>query len=299
MKYFFLLLLIALLAGCEKTVNIDLPKETPKLVVNSYFTPDSVVSVQVSTSYSVLARPVLNGVTDAVVKLFEEGREVATLKQDTSLKFVYVSDSKKLIQAGKKYAVSVTAPPYQTATAQSFVPFGVKINKATITESAGVSVDGGAYNLLRLEISDPANTENYYGIKVKKQYYKMVRNNQTGRQDTLWGESIANVFLEPSINSVNPGKELLYSDKLFNGQLTNLLLYYFPSVPDGFKSLGVFIILTTASKEYYEYNKRVSTHVANQTFEILGGETVPMPNNIINGYGIFAGYTSDQVFKSL
>jgi hypothetical protein len=46
---------------------------------------------------------------------------------------------------------------------------------------------------------------------------------------------------------------------------------------------------------YYEYHKRLPEHLMNQSFEILGGEVVPMPSNVTNGYGIFAGYSFDRV----
>lgn len=299
MKNIILLVLVAMLTGCEKNVQIDLPKELPKLVVNSFFTPDSAVSVQVSLSQPVLERPFLTGIEDASVKLFEEGQEIATLKLDTSLKFVYTTNNKNLIKAGSKYSLTVATSKYGTATAQSFVPLPVKINKVTITESAGVSVDGAPYNLLKLELSDPANAENFYAVKVKSVHYKLIRNNQANREDTLWSESLQDLFLEPSISSLNPNTQLLFSDKSFNGRTTSLLLYYFPAVPPAFRRKGISIALITTGKDYYEYNKRLRTHLTNQTFELLGGETIPMPNNIKNGYGIFAGYSEDQVFQRL
>jgi hypothetical protein len=299
MKKLLCFLLPALLTSCEKNVDVNLPKETPKLVINSFFTPDSSINVQVTTSQSVLERPFVSGVPDAEVILFEEGQQIATLKLDTSVKFVYTSDNKKLIQAGKKYAVSVSSPLYGTVTAQSFVPPPVKISNATITEAAGVTVDGTSYNLLKLQVTDPADAENYYGVKVKSVHYKIIRNNQTGNQDTLWGESLLNLFLEPSVSSLNAGRELLYSDKLFNGRTTTLLLYFIPSVPEGFRSKGVSVVLITAGRDYYEYNKKLGTHLNNQTFGIISGEPVQMPNNVTNGYGIFAGYSEDKVFKSL
>jgi hypothetical protein len=52
-----LIALSLLVAGCERDVSLDLPRESPKLVVNAFFTPDSLLQVQVSRSQSVLERP--------------------------------------------------------------------------------------------------------------------------------------------------------------------------------------------------------------------------------------------------
>lgn len=71
--------LSALVFGaCETVVDIDLPVEPTRLVVNSFISPDSTVGVRISKSKYVLDRAnSFTLVNDAQVTLFEDGQEVS------------------------------------------------------------------------------------------------------------------------------------------------------------------------------------------------------------------------------
>lgn len=288
------LLLLLLSAGCERNVSVELPREPARLVVNAFFTPDSLLQMQVSRSQSVLERPRITGVEGAEVKLYEDGQEIATLRPDSLLKFRF-SSRQKLIQAGRNYGISVSSPNLGTVTAESFVPVPVRIRQATITESAGVDLNGSTYNILRLELDDPAGEENYYAVQVRSMDFQLVKNNQTGKTDTVWRESRRNLFREPTVSGVRAGRQLLFSDRQFDGKTTSLLVYFYPIPPNRAERSQYSVLLFSAGKLYYEYHRRLADHLGNQTFDIIGGEPVPMPGNITNGYGIFAGYSFDRV----
>jgi hypothetical protein len=289
------LVLILLATGCERSVEVDLPREVPRLVVNAFFTPDSLMRVQVSQSISVLERPRIIGVQKATVKLYEEGQEIATLQPDTQVGYVYLSD-RKLVQAGKTYTLAVSTPDYEPVSAESFVPEPVRIKRATISGSAGTDLDGGFYNILRIELDDPVDEENYYAVQITAIKPEIRKNPITGIPDTIRREWARNLFAEPTISGLTAGKQLLFADRNFNGQSAGLLAYFYtitegPS--SGRQEYNVYLL--SVSKIYYDYHKRLPGHLMNQSFEILGGETVPMPSNITKGYGIFAGYSFDRI----
>lgn len=286
------LVLLGLAVGCERDVSVDLPREPARLVVNAFFTPDSVVRVQVSRSQSVLERPRLLAVEGAEVKLYEEGREVAVLRPDAQRKFLYQSDGKP-VRAGRNYAVVVSAPNYEPATAENAVPLPVRIKGIAVSEAAGVSLEGAVYNLLRVELDDPAGEENYYAVRIKAVTYETKTDPRTGKTDTLRRESFGDLFAEPTVSGFRAEEQLLFADRLFDGRTTALLAYFYP-LPEADRS-EYRILLLSVSKAYYEYHRRLPGHLTNQSFEILGGEPVPMPGNITNGYGIFAGYSVSEV----
>lgn len=288
------LLLMVLTGSCERTVEVDLPREPAKLVVNAIFTPDSLMRVQVSQSMSVLDRPRIVGIADAEVKIYEDEKEIATLNPDSLRKYVYVSD-RKLIRAGKTYGITVKSPYYEMVYAQNFVPWAVNIKQATINESVGTDLSGSFYNTLRIELDDPAEEENYYAVQVKSVDYQLIKNGQTGRNDSIRRELSVDLFLEPTVSGLRSEKQLLFSDQRFNGRSTSLLSYFYPNKGQGVRSKAYVIYLISASKIYYEYYKRLPDHLMNQSFEILGGEVVPMPSNLTNGYGVFAGYSFDRI----
>ena len=53
----------------------------------------------------------------------------------------------------------------------------------------------------------------------------------------------------------------------------------------------------SVSKNYYNYGKALVIHTNNQEGDIWNGcaSPVPMITNIENGFGIFAGYSTDTV----
>jgi hypothetical protein len=289
------LVLLGLAAGCERDVSVDLPKEPARLVVNALFTPDSVVRVQVSRSLSVLERPRLPGVEAAEVKLYEEGREVAVLWPDSLRKYLYQSEGKP-VEAGKNYAVVVSAPGYEPVTAENAVPLPVPIKAIAVNEATGVDLNGGVYNLLRVALDDPAGEENYYAVQVKTVTYEPRTDPRTGKTDTLRRETLRTLFAEPTVSGLRADRQLLFTDRLFDGQTTELITYFYGLPEAGRPEYRVRLL--SVSKAYYEYHRRLPDHLSNQSFEIIGGEPVPMPGNITNGYGIFAGYSvSEVVYK--
>lgn len=294
MRYALYLLLIVLSGSCERTVEVDLPREPARLVVNAFFTPDSLMRVQVSQSMSVLERPRILGITDAEVKIYEDEKEIATLKPDSLHKYVYISDE-KLVRAGKTYGIRVTSPDYEPVSAENYVPSAVNIKRTTLNESAGTDLSGSFYNTLRIELDDPAGEENYYAVQVKAVEYELIKNRQTGANDTVRREFPGDLFREPTVSGIRAEKQLLFSDQQFDGSSTSLLSYFYPFKQQGSGNQAYVIYLLSVSKMYYEYYKRLPDHLMNQSFEILGGEVVPMPNNIANGYGVFAGYSFDRV----
>ncbi|HEX8530685.1 MAG TPA: DUF4249 domain-containing protein, partial [Cytophagales bacterium] len=286
------LVLLGLAAGCERNVSVDLPKEPARLVVNALFTPDSVVRVQVSRSLSVLERPRLSGVEEAEVKLYEEGREVGVLRPDSLRKFVYQSNGKP-VQAGKNYAVVVSAPHYEPVTAENVVPLPVPIRNIAVNQAAGLDLNGGVYNVLRVTLGDPPGEENYYAVRVKVIAYETRTNPQTGTTDTLRRETFCNLFAEPTVSGLRSDQQLLFSDESFDGRTAELLAYFYPLRGAGRPEYR--ILLLSVSKAYYEYHRRLPDHLNTQSFEVVGGEPVPMPGNITKGYGIFAGYSVREV----
>ena len=83
---------LTLLVGCSVVVDVTDTDYDPTLVVNGYFTTDSVVSVRLSQSTNPLNRlPYsLRVISDAEIQLFENGLLVDHLLED-SIPGFYIS----------------------------------------------------------------------------------------------------------------------------------------------------------------------------------------------------------------
>src|SRR5688500_18615580 len=114
-KLISLLSIIVILSSCEKDVHVDLPKKDPKLVINAFLEKDSVVTVSIGKSKSVLD-PVIQGgsqqenyvVKNATVIVYENGVVLDTLVYDNA-QFTYVSANQKTVKAGNTYSIKTTA----------------------------------------------------------------------------------------------------------------------------------------------------------------------------------------------
>jgi hypothetical protein len=149
------------------------------------------------------------------------------------------------------------------------VPLPVRIRKATVTESAGVDLNGG-YNILRIELDDPADEENYYAVQVKAVSFEPVKNNQTGKTDTLRRETPRSLFREPTVSGLRAENQLLFSDRQFNGKSTSLLIYFYSWQKTGAGRKQQIVRLLSVGKIHYEYHRRLADHLSNQSFEIIG-----------------------------
>ncbi|MGI9175802.1 MAG: DUF4249 family protein, partial [Rhodothermales bacterium] len=135
----YLLLFAAFpLAACETAVEIELPEEEPRLVINSLFQTGNLWAVEVSESQSVLSDDALEPVTSATVEIMEDGEVVETLvyePQRADRLFVpplYRSRQHRP-EAGRTYTIRASAPGFPTAEATAQVPeplpFSVRIDR--------------------------------------------------------------------------------------------------------------------------------------------------------------------------
>ncbi len=92
MKNILVVLLITLLAACERDIIIDVPSQTPKLVVNGIIRTNTPISISIGKTIGVLdVTTSTNKVNNAFAELFENSVLKDTLIYKTylsSLKFI-------------------------------------------------------------------------------------------------------------------------------------------------------------------------------------------------------------------
>ncbi len=165
----------------------------------------------------------------------------------------------------------------------------VKIKGATIRYPAGVDKYGDEYAEATISFSDPPNIKNYYEVLI----YKLYENKKTD----YWNSDGDVKVIDPVL--LNEGDQdylpttFFFSDELFDGQEYTLRV----NSPGGIgNSINYTVSLRSISESYYLYRKYYTRHSYNQQFEgdfldlVFKGEPQPMFSNIVNGYGIFAGY---------
>lgn len=162
----FWALLTLVISGCTTDSEIVLPAATPKLVVNSFISPEA-KRVEVSVSSSVaLISPENNGqikvITDALVWLSDGTDSVQLAYNDSSL---YVSSALAILP-GKRYSLRASTPSGYSVSAFCTVP--VKINQSLTgridSASTGTQADTGNY-ALELRWQDLPGEGDFYRVE--------------------------------------------------------------------------------------------------------------------------------------
>ena len=305
------LALLIPLCACEQVIEPDLPEHPPQLVVHSLFTSDGAWTARVGRSSGIL-QPLPSRewpVADAKVELLGRDRVLGELKFDETSE-VYVFEDRPL-QAGETYSLQVSAPGFETVRATDTVPRPVPtsiLSYRTLASSRSGSGGSGDFSL-KLEIEDPPGEANYYQISLYR-----VSGRRAFRHEKTFSTK------DPSILAANSdeespveegtfeGRALIFKDILFDGRTHQIELTFdgpsaTPSPPPGEEvdegrsedfASGDFLQVLFISENYYQHLRTGRLH--RLTRDNPFAEPLSVHGNVENGYGIFAGYSS-QTFE--
>lgn len=267
-----LILLPFLLGGCQKELEFDLPAHAPRLVINSVFNPDSLFTVDLTISQSAHSNEGHAPVPDATVQIFQGGRPPYDLRHTGN--GMYVADRKP--QALQHYEVRVSAPGFPKASATSHVPAApiireVKANKVVASDAWGGGVD------LSFVLEDAPDQENFY-------YLQAYTPDTIYHRNIIFNRAVWPRLVSPIEEEFSMETRYFFSDKLFNGQSVRFRLNL-ENRPERITYVRVGHI----TKEYYNYVRVLVKQNYADSFGII---TTPVPNNIQNGFGLFAGYNA-------
>ena len=283
MKYFFVgaIGLVMLLAACSKHMDIKMPYEGDKIVVNTLIQPDSVVYIRVTRSIpsDVFDDSGYKDIPGATVTLTADGVPVAPLEiQEIKGLSWYVSPQKAV--RGKQYAVSVTASGLQSVTATDTLPFAPVIKNAAAQRNS---------NRVQFTLKDCPGTGDYYRIRI----YVSDTSGEHGvfrpfRLDPAFNNNLVDFFTKSNYNS------LVMSDERFDGKEVNFVLQTADPINSYSRVTVEVSALTYSTWKYF------STVIAQKGDggNVIIGSPVRVFTNVSNGYGIVGGInTRKLVFK--
>ena len=292
------------LSACEQVIEPDLPEHTPRLVLQAFFTPDSTWVAFVGRSAGILeALPERErAVAEATVELLAGDRVIDELEFFEGER-VYVWE-KGALQAGESYSLRVSAPGFATIQATDAIPRPVPTAIAsyrTNTSSRSESRISGDFSI-KLEIQDPPGETNYYQIRFFRSGHRLGRYEEPFEEpfeEPVYTVEESFSTQDPSISADNDVDDLIeglitapfFKDTLFDGQTHAIELSGDYDAPEHTR---FYIQVLYVSETYYEYLKSARLHESTQDNPFA--EPVSVYSNVENGYGIFAGYSS-QIFE--
>jgi hypothetical protein len=267
MKYLIILLPILAMSACRKEVNLKLPEAASKPVVFAYISPDdTIIKVKVTRSmplFEPFKEENFEPQSNAKVFLSYSGKEVQLAFNSFTGNYE-INTEAFAIEYGMTYKLKVTLQNGQTAEGETRVPSkAVKINNAHYSLRA---INTSTILNVFVSYNDDPSNANYYSLFVS---------------------SIDTTGLDTIYTGID-GREFSPSPEVQGGE-QKLMLGLYDSVSVK-RAIGFDCYLLNCSKEYYLFYKSVYSYSGGSPFS----EPVPMYSNILNGFGVFAAYTSDK-----
>lgn len=271
-------------AACEMVVDVNIPIEKPKLVVNAFFNPDSVWTASLSLSRHILDNDnFYEGAPNAEISILDEqGVLVTTLSRTTGGRpDRYVSNQKP--EAGKQYTIQVKIPGSKLATATAKSIAAVPVSNVVIdTLSTGeLAID--------VTFKDPAETNYYQLYLITEVVWEYQRwDTKEWIRDTL---TMNYPLYQSTSDLTGETSQAFISDTKFNGKEITIKTTTYSRGATQLLKAG--IVLTNAREEFYKYHNSRTLQSSTQGDPFA--QPVQVYNNIVNGVGIFAGYANSYV----
>ena len=280
------------LASCETIVDVELPEEPSKLVVNSYFSPDSTWEVSISASKPILNDDPLPMIFNATVHVTGDDGSSYELQPSLGEPGYYTSPDLPKVNTG--YRVSVSAPGYEAVSATGSAPPAVEIIRV---DTSSNTLNGFRELELDIVFRDPSGVQNFYRIDL---YYWLRIPSQEGdtqevlqripfffaNEEVFAGGETSNIFEDTPFD----GREYTLSLNIESGEFG-----YLAFLADSLPFTGPVHLITelrSLSRDYFLYETTLDRYL------FSSGDPFSQPaqvfNNVNEGYGIFAGFSAHR-----
>lgn len=282
-RFIFYLTLFILTISCSKEINYELSFEGEKIVVNSFFSSNIGFVGSVSKTVSPTGEILYDNLklNDALFIVFENGSPFDTLQSIGDGWY----EGGKYPSYSRQYNIVVSKPGLETATsAFQKLPSDFEIEIINKRKNVITPLNKDFPTLdFELLIKDAELEKNYYFIEAS-----LIINGETTSHFNFWLPDKSDFSADPCQTD-----EFFFPDDCFNGQDYVLKLAMETKSLDQEIAQEVEITVKGISQDYYEYLK--SNLPQPEGFEVPFTEPNFIFSNIINGYGIFGGFSENKI----
>ncbi|HIP49673.1 MAG TPA: DUF4249 domain-containing protein [Lutibacter sp.] len=290
MKKIIFLFSILFLNSCIKTVEIEIPKDKPKQVLNCLFTANDRISASINNSIPILEED-YSIIDNANIILYEDDIEIETLVYDDG---VYKSTTHT--QYNKVYKIESSVLGFETIIAEDVIPKQPTIINIGFVEWAYYDPNyEGFFGKTSITIEDNGNQTNYFEVLVVRRFYF---NDEIITRPTSI-EVTSDPVVSNELDVQNYPTHLVFTDKSFNGSTHTITFDFVNHYNEEDSPINYKVIINSISENYYLYKRRLNRHTDFQKGYIgdIFIEPIQMYTNVENGFGIFAGYNEySQMF---
>ncbi len=283
------------LVSCERAVQVNIPYDGDKIVLNSIMLQDSNIYVQIFKTAK-LSR-VYNSTTPtgAAVKLFENGIFVENLNLKNINGTNYFASLTKAKPNGN-YTIKATANNLPPAEGQDVLPTKPLCKGISNVYTPNNNNVGNGYNYkVQIKINDPANQTNYYAIKLHRADTNTAPTGPRFIVDKnsryyFTADVLNNATSFGAIFGGDDDSEAYFTDENFNGKDLTVSLNYYNYNSNIDKYVAVELVSLTPAAYRYLVSVKSQQNTQSNPF----AEVTVVYNNIKDGYGIVAG-TADSI----
>lgn len=296
MRLFPSILALIFLVGCEQFLEVELPGQEPKLVINSLLEPSDTLKVYLTKSIGILEGKEYNdqfeSVKNASVNLTSsEGKRIPLtyFERNTPFEteaFYYLLNP--MLMGNEKYKITAESAGFQPIKGDVTLPELVPIKEISY-KNLGSNGSGANYDLVEFTVEfEDLPGKNFY--EINGDYFGV-------------STTSVNSFYDGELNPspVNPvykrdtwfGSGLLFVDSFFDGK--NAEMVFRTTLPRN-ADLKVTINLHHVSESYFRFEE--TANLQYQTRDDFFSQPVLVYSNIENGLGILkARNTSTKILE--
>ncbi len=286
-----LLLLIEVLAcsSCVELVELDLPKEVPRVVITGHFTADEPVSVFIGLSQSLSGSNVGSELpSEGDVTLAADGVFLNRLALKTLPDGRRFWQGRDLLRPGVRYTITARFPGFETAQASDSIPVGVSAVSLRIkADSIRYISDttNGTWIMrvpIRITIEDLPEQRRYFAFGLQSELSS--EGSSTGSSVFATVNFLANGRTLALTYGTPEGMFVLNENYWNDGRNTLDLEAVIPYRPTEEKPRRLLLEWRTLSEAYYRYHVSLASQ---------GGalnDPDALFNNVQGGYGTFSAF---------
>jgi len=290
--------LLLLLSQCVRPIDLDLPEEQTKVVINGNFEPGQPFQVKLSASQSVFIGSRPSPIETATVNIEREGQVFEVLEKTMQNGQIVWKSKKNTAKANVDYSITVSVPRLPVASAVSKAPYPLLLKTVTIQQDDMVIIPINAdLATLRIpldfQLSTSVPSHPYFGFSIQSvvDVYEDATLpkpvfDYTIRQPAVFSTDGRTFAL---LNRIPEPMAMLHENYWRDGRDTLHLVATidYKVATDIPKKL--FITWFTLSEAFYRYHLSVSR----QGYNLPLSDPDALYNNIQDGYGNFSGFSRD------
>lgn len=290
MKFRLLFLNICLLFlhfSCEEELQVPIPNDKPRLVINSLIGVDSLLRVHVSKSSGFQNENTNSPLTNANVEISQNNKKLGDMIPESN---GWYSLNPHVLMTNSSYQIKVSHPDLETAKSETEVLEKVAISNLSYEVKEKKKIE------FTIQFQDKASQKNYYMILLKAIDGTTISTINYYSDDIIFNDNLTENSIGIQQNMLRGSRS--FSDENLDGNNISISIYVYKAKNNSTKTNQKYKLeLYHITSDYFKYERSLTTYYNRDDLPFY--KKVNLHSNIHGGYGIFTSYAIDSKLITL